>query len=196
MNVSCSRTTTQWRRWGSNTPPLGPRVRASLASLRCGPYFNLFLPSILRECILGPRARASPASLRCGPYFNLFLPSVIRTLYYISEARRDSNSVESFTNQSYSDISPSKKLYFQGNSLAQIYHIRLRTSCSTLRLHLYPTTYLKIPSVIVAKLIKAIATYMVSVCDYISYKVSIFITSFCRNAFAWHLSYSWADESA
>ena len=44
--------------------------------------------------------------------------------------------MDCFANQLNSDIPP-QKLYFRGNRLAQIYHARLRTCCSTLRLHLY-----------------------------------------------------------
>ena len=48
--------------------------------------------------------------------------------------------MDCFANQLNSDIIPPQKLYFQGNRLAQIYHARLRTGFSTLRLHIYSKT--------------------------------------------------------
>ena len=65
-------------------------------------------------------------------YFNSFLPSVIREWNALSQATRELSSMDCFVNQLNSDIIPPHKLYFQGNRLA-----RLRTGCSTLRLHLY-----------------------------------------------------------
>ena len=50
-----------------------------------------------------------------------------------------------FANQLNSDIIPPQKLFFQGNRLAQIYHTRLRTGCSTLRLHLYSKNIIENP---------------------------------------------------
>ena len=70
-------------------------------------------------------------------YFNSFLQSVIREWNALSQATRELSSMDYFANQLNSDIIPPQKLYFQGNRLAQIYHVRLRTGCSTLRLHLY-----------------------------------------------------------
>ena len=78
-------------------------------------------------------------------YFNSFLPSVIRDCNALPEAPRDSNSMEYVTNQLNSDISTPQKLYFQGKRLAQIYHTRLRTGCSTLRLHLYSKIIIENP---------------------------------------------------
>ena len=37
INVSCSRTTTQWRRWGSNSGPLGLEP-STLPQRHCAPY--------------------------------------------------------------------------------------------------------------------------------------------------------------
>ena len=48
-------------------------------------------------------------------------------------------------NQLNSDIFSPQKLYFQGNRLAQIYHARLRTGCSTLRLHPYSKNIIENP---------------------------------------------------
>ena len=70
-------------------------------------------------------------------YFNSFLPSVIREWNALSQPTRELSSMDCFANQLKSYIIPPQKLYFQGNRLAQIYHARLRTGCSTLRLHLY-----------------------------------------------------------
>ena len=53
--------------------------------------------------------------------------------------------MDCFANQLNSDIIPPQKLYFQGNRLAQIYHTRLRTGCSTLRLHLYSENIIENP---------------------------------------------------
>ena len=78
-------------------------------------------------------------------YFNLFLPSVIREWNALSQATRELSSMDCFANQLNSDIIPPQKLYFQGNRLAQIYHARLRTGCSTLRLHLYSKSIIENP---------------------------------------------------
>ena len=78
-------------------------------------------------------------------YFNSFLPSVIREWNALSQTTRELSSMECFANQLNSDIIPPQKLYFQGNRLAQIYHARLRTGCSTLRLHLYSKNIIESP---------------------------------------------------
>ena len=53
--------------------------------------------------------------------------------------------MESFANQLTTDMNPPQKLYLQGKRLAQIYHTRLRTGCSTLRLNLYSKHILEHP---------------------------------------------------
>ena len=73
-------------------------------------------------------------------YFSSFLPSVIREKNAPSQATRELSSMYCFTNQLNYDIIPPQKLYFKGKRLAQIYHAKLRTGCSTLRLHLYSKT--------------------------------------------------------
>ena len=78
-------------------------------------------------------------------YFNSFLPSVIREWNALSQTTRELSSMDCFANQLNSDIIPPQKLYFQGNRLAQIYHARLRTGCSTLRLHLYSKNIIENP---------------------------------------------------
>ena len=62
-----------------------------------------------------------------------------QTIYCLPEATRDLNIVESFTNQLNFEFSPISKLheYSLGNHIEQIYHARLRTGYSTLKLHLY-----------------------------------------------------------
>ena len=63
----------------------------------------------------------------------------------LPEATGDSNSMEFFTNQLNTDMSPPKRLCLQGNCLAQIYHTRLRTGFSTLHLNLYSKHILEHP---------------------------------------------------
>ena len=78
-------------------------------------------------------------------YFNSFLPCVIREWNALSQTTRELSSMDCFANQLNSDIIPPQKLYFRGNRLAQIYHTRLRTGCSTLRLHLYSKNIIENP---------------------------------------------------
>ena len=78
-------------------------------------------------------------------YFNSLLPSVIREWNALSQTTRELSSMNYFANHLNSDIIPPQKLYFQGSRLAQIYHTRLRTGCSTLRLHLYSKNIIENP---------------------------------------------------
>ena len=72
--------------------------------------------------------------------FQFVFPSVIREWNALPQATRELSVMDCFTNQLNADIILLQKLYFLGNHLAQIYHARLRTGCSTLRLHLYSKT--------------------------------------------------------
>ena len=75
------------------------------------------------------------ANTQC--YFNSFLPSVIREWNELSQPIRNSTSLSSFKYRLNSGATKPPSYYFEGKRLGQIYHTRLRTSCSSLNQHLF-----------------------------------------------------------
>ena len=70
-------------------------------------------------------------------YYNSFLPSCIRAWNDLSEAATQTESVNVFKIFLNKDRIPVPKHYYRGNLKFQILHTRLRTSCSSLNLHLF-----------------------------------------------------------
>ena len=66
-----------------------------------------------------------------------FLPSVIREWNELSQPIRNSTSLSSFKYRLNSGATKPPSYYFEGKRLGQIYHTRLRTSCSSLNQHLF-----------------------------------------------------------
>ena len=78
-------------------------------------------------------------------YYNSFLPSVIRKWNELPEDTRQSSNIASFkTHLNRERIAP-PSYYCAGTRDGQIYHTRLRTSCSTLNHHLYPKNIIQSP---------------------------------------------------
>ena len=78
--------------------------------------------------------QALHANTHC--YFNSFLPSVIREWNELSQPIRNSTSLSFFKYKLNSGATNPTSYYFEGKRLGQIYHTRLRTSCSSLNQHL------------------------------------------------------------
>ena len=70
-------------------------------------------------------------------YFNSFLPSVIREWNELPEITRKLPSIATFKYELNSDTMKIPTYYFDGNRIGQIYHVRLRTNCSSLNEHLF-----------------------------------------------------------
>ena len=70
-------------------------------------------------------------------YFNSFLPSVIREWNELPEDVRNLPSIATFKRNLNSDVTKIPSFYFDGVRLGQIYHARLRTSCSSLNQHFF-----------------------------------------------------------
>ena len=70
-------------------------------------------------------------------YYNSFLPSVVHDWNELPEQTRNSPSLNSFKKSINVNISTPPRYYNTGKRLGQIYHARLRTSCSSLRQHLF-----------------------------------------------------------
>ena len=73
-------------------------------------------------------------------YYNSFLPSVIREWNELPEDIRNLPSIATFKRKLNSDVTKIPSFYFDGVRLGQIYHARLRTSCSSLNQHLFLKT--------------------------------------------------------
>ena len=69
-------------------------------------------------------------------YYKSFLPSAIRIWNSLPEDTRNmtSTSLKSHLN---SNLDPPPRYYYEGPRLAQVYHSRLRTNCSSLNQHLH-----------------------------------------------------------
>ena len=76
-------------------------------------------------------------------YYNSFLPSVVRDWNELPEQTRNSPSLNSFKKNV--NISTPPRYYNTGKRLGQIYHARLRTSCSSLRQHLFSKNIIDSP---------------------------------------------------
>ena len=79
-------------------------------------------------------------------YYNSFLPSAIRGWNEISEETRNSNSISTFKFKLNSNIQRPPKYYNCGTRIGQIYHTRLRTSCSSLNQYLFSKNIVNSPS--------------------------------------------------
>ena len=78
-------------------------------------------------------------------YYNSFLPSVVRDWNELPEQTRNSPSLNSFKKSINVNISTPPRYYNTGKLLGQIYHARLRTSCSSLRQHLFSKNIIDSP---------------------------------------------------
>ena len=78
-------------------------------------------------------------------YYNSFLPSVIREWNELPEDVRNSPSIATFKRKLNSDIINIPPFYFDGVRLGQIYHARLRTSCSSLNQQLFSKNIIDSP---------------------------------------------------
>ena len=70
-------------------------------------------------------------------YFNSFLPSVIRKWNELPDITRELPSIATFKHELNSDMMEIPTYYFDGKRAGQIYHVRLRTNCSSLNEHLF-----------------------------------------------------------
>lgn len=70
-------------------------------------------------------------------YFDSLLPSVVRDWNALLGEIRNSTSLFSFKNQLNLNIRSPLAFYCSGSRQGQIYHVRLRTNCRSLKLHLY-----------------------------------------------------------
>ena len=71
-------------------------------------------------------------------YFNSFLPSVIGEWNELPEITRELPSIATFKHELNSDKMKIPTYYFDGNRISQIYHVQLKTNCSSLNEHLFP----------------------------------------------------------
>ena len=78
-------------------------------------------------------------------YFDSFLPSVVREWKALPGQIRNSTSLSSFKNQLNLNIRSPPAFYCSGSRQGQIYHVRLRTNCSSLKLHLYSKNIIDSP---------------------------------------------------
>ena len=78
-------------------------------------------------------------------YFNSFLLSVIREWNELPEITRDLPSIATFKRELNSDTMKIPTYYFDGNRIGQIYHVRLRTNCSSLNEHLFSKNIINSP---------------------------------------------------
>ena len=78
-------------------------------------------------------------------YFDSFLPSVVREWNALPGQIRNSTSLSSFKNQLNLNIRSPPAYYCSGSRQGQIYHVRLRTNCSSLKLHLYSKNIIDSP---------------------------------------------------
>ncbi|MES9994058.1 MAG: hypothetical protein ABW098_19070, partial [Candidatus Thiodiazotropha sp.] len=78
-------------------------------------------------------------------YFDSFLPSVIREWNVLPTTVRNSTSLMSFKAQLNQNIRPPPSFYCSGSRQGQIYQVRLRTNCSSLKLHLYSKNIIDSP---------------------------------------------------
>ena len=78
-------------------------------------------------------------------YYNSFLPSVIRKRNELPEDTRQSSNIASFKTHLNRDRIAPPSYYCAGTRDGQIYHTRLRTSCSTLNHHLYSKNIIQSP---------------------------------------------------
>ena len=74
-----------------------------------------------------------------------FLPSVVRDWNELPEQTRNSPSLSSFKKSINVNISTPPRYYNTDKRLGQIYHARLRTSCSSLRQHLFSKNIIDCP---------------------------------------------------
>ena len=70
-------------------------------------------------------------------YHKSFLPSVIREWNDLPPEIQNSNSPSTFKHKLNADLNMPPTYYKEEKRLGQIYHVRLRTQCSSLNHHLY-----------------------------------------------------------
>ena len=78
-------------------------------------------------------------------YYNSFLPSEIRDWNELPEDVRNLPSIATFKRKLNSDIVKIPPFYFDGVRLGQIYHARLRTSCSSLNQQIFSKNIIDSP---------------------------------------------------
>ena len=78
--------------------------------------------------------------------YKSFLPSSIRDWNDLPLTARNSPSLSSFKSQLNKDNMKMPNYYNVGNRTLQIYHLRLRTNCSSLNFHLYSKNIIESPS--------------------------------------------------
>ena len=70
-------------------------------------------------------------------YFNSFLPSVTRAWNGLQEDIKNAQTITTFKYKLKRNLNKPPAYYFSGTRLGQIYHTRLRLSCSSLHHHLF-----------------------------------------------------------
>ena len=78
-------------------------------------------------------------------YYNAFLPSVVRDWNDLPDETRNSPSLLAFKNRINDNLCKPPPYYNTGKRLGQIHHARLRTSCSSLRQHLFEKNIIDSP---------------------------------------------------
>ena len=81
-------------------------------------------------------------------YYNSFLPATVRNWNELSQEIRDSNTLTTFKHKLNANIRGVPKFYNIGKRNEQVYHTRLRTSCSTLNQHLFSRNIIANPNCI------------------------------------------------
>ena len=74
---------------------------------------------------------------RFSLFYNSFLPSSVRAWNSLPSIAKQSDSTNSFKYFLNKDKDSTPKYYYAGNRQAQIFHARLRTNCSSLKLDLF-----------------------------------------------------------
>ncbi len=106
----------------------------------CPTYLSSLLPATVgNTTTYNLRNTDNTQTINCRTtlYFNSFLPSTVRAWNALPQEIRNSGSVLSFKHLLNRDIHYPPSYYYTRNRIADIYHTRLRTRCSSLNHHLY-----------------------------------------------------------
>lgn len=118
---------------------------------------NVLTPEYLSSLVPPTVGSLTPYPLRNGTdiqtiasssqlYYNSFLPTAIRDWNELPEEIRNSTTISTFKRKLNLNIEKPPKYYTAGTRIGQIYHARLRTSCSALNQHLFSKSIINSPS--------------------------------------------------
>ena len=106
----------------------------------CPDYLASLVPATFGSASTYPlRNFSDPQTLHTNSrfYYTSFLPSVVSDWNELPEQTRISLSFNIFKNRLLSNLITPPRYYNTGKRLGQIYHARLRTTCSPLRQHMH-----------------------------------------------------------